>query len=123
LGCPSVGKVLKRMTQGGTIPRSLPTDGHPDPLQALREEIEERLSDNWRDVRLRLLPTENEHESLMGIGLTCARLWNELNYEKRQAFFNRELTPEKYYEINKKYYYKYKGVLGVNAGQVVNKND
>jgi len=72
--------------------RSLPADGHPDPLQALREEIEERLSDNWRDVRLRLLPTESEHESLMGIGLTCARLFNELNYEKRQAFFKGELT-------------------------------
>jgi len=40
----------------------------------------------------------------MGIGLTCARLWNELNYEKRQAFFNRELTRKKNYEINRKYY-------------------
>jgi hypothetical protein len=28
----------------------------------------------------------------MGIGLTCARLFNELNYEKRRAFSNRELT-------------------------------
>jgi len=47
------------------------TDGDPDPLQALREEIVERLNSNWRDVRLRLLPTEVEHGSLMGIGLTC----------------------------------------------------
>jgi hypothetical protein len=106
-GCPSVGKVLKRMTQGGTTPRSLPTDGHPNPFQALREEIVERLSENRRTVRLRLLPTENEHESLMGIGLTCARLFNELNYEKRHAFFKGGLTPEKCYEINKKYYYRY----------------
>ena len=92
MGCPFVGKVFKRMTQGGTTPRSLPTDGHPNPLQALREEIEERLSDNWRDVRLRLLPSKGEHKDLMGIGLTCARLFNELNYEKRQAFFKGELT-------------------------------
>jgi len=111
------------MTQGRTIPRSLPTDGRPDPLQALREEIEERLSDNWRDVRLRLLPTENEHESLMGIGLTCARLFNELNYEKRQAFFKGELTRKKYYEINGKYYYRYNETLGVNAQAVIQKND
>jgi putative transposase len=119
----SVGKCAGRMTQGGTIPRSLPADGRPDPLQVLREEIVERLKNNRRTVRLRLLPTENEHESLMGIGLTCARLFNELNYEKRRAFFNRELSPEKYYEINKKYYHKYKEVLGVNAQTVIQKND
>ncbi|MFZ8795694.1 MAG: hypothetical protein ACO2O2_17680, partial [Acidilobaceae archaeon] len=84
---PPVGEVLGRMTQGGTIPRFVLTDGDPDPLQSLREEIAERLSSNWRDVRLRLLPTEAEHGSLMGIGLTCVKLYNELNYEKRQAFF------------------------------------
>jgi putative transposase len=55
--------------------------------------------------------------------LACARLWNELNYERRQAFFNGELLPGKRDEINRRYYHKYKGVLGVNAGQVVNKND
>jgi transposase len=88
-------------------------DGHPNPLQALREEIEERLKKNLRTARLRMLPSESEHRDLMGIGLTCARLFNELNYEKRQAFFKGELSPEKYYEINKKYYHKYKEVLGV----------
>jgi hypothetical protein len=55
--------------------------------------------------------------------LACTRLWNELNYEKRNAFFNRELSPGKRDEINRKYYHGYKGVLCVNAGQVVNKND
>ncbi len=112
---PPVGERAGRMTQGGTIPRFVLTDGDPDPLQALREEIAERLSDNWRDVRLRLLPIEVEHGSLMGIGLTCVRLYNELNYEKRQAFFKGELTRDKMYEIDRKYYYKYKDVLGVNA--------
>jgi putative transposase len=38
--------------------------------------------------------------------LACAKLWNELNYEKRQAFFNRELSPEKRDKINKKYYHE-----------------
>jgi len=60
---------------------------------------------------------------LFDIGLACARLWNELSYEKRRVFFNRELTIMKRDEINKKYYHRYKGVLGVNAGQVINKND
>jgi putative transposase len=123
LGCPSVGKVFKRMTQGGTTPRSLPADGHPNPLQALREEIVERLSENRRTARLRLLPSESGHRDLMGIGLTCARLFNELNYEKRHAFFKGGLTSEKYYEINKKYYYKYNETLGVNAQAAIQKND
>jgi hypothetical protein len=123
IGASSVSERDGKMTQEGTIPRSLLTDGHPDPLQALKEEIEERLSENWRTVRLRLLPSEGEHKDLMGIGLTCTRLFNELNYEKRQAFFKGELTPEKYYEINRKYYYRYNEVLGVNAQAVIQKND
>jgi putative transposase len=118
-----VGECAGRMTQGGSTPRSLPTDGHPNLLQALREEIEERLKKNCGTVRLRLLPSESGHRDLMGIGLTCARLFYELNYEKRQAFFKGGLSPEKYYEINKKYYHKYKEVLGVNAQAVVQKND
>ena len=44
---------------------------------------------------------------LFDIGLICASLWNEPNYEKRHAFFNRELSPGKRDEINKKYYHKY----------------
>jgi hypothetical protein len=66
----------------GTTPRSLLMDERPNPLQALREEIEERLKKNHRTVRLRLLPSESKYKDLMGIGLTCARLFNELNYEK-----------------------------------------
>jgi putative transposase len=65
------------------------------------------------------LPTGVEHGSLMGIGLTCVRLYNELNYEKRQAFFKGELTRAKMYEIDRKYYYKYNEVLGVNAQAVI----
>jgi putative transposase len=120
---PPVGEVLGRMTQGGTVPRIVPTGGDPDPLQALREEIAERLSDNWRTDRLKLLPSESEHGSLMGIGLTCVKLYNELNYEKRQAFFKGELTRAKMHEIDRKYYYKYNEVLGVNAQEVIRKND
>jgi len=93
------------------------------PLEAFKKQIERRKRSNKRIVRLRLFPNRYEEEILFDIGLACARLWNELNYEKRNAFFNRELSPEKRDEINKRYYHRYKGVLCVNAGQVVNKND
>jgi putative transposase len=89
----------------------------------LWNELNYEKRSNKRTVRLRLFPNRYEQETLFDIGLACARLWNELNYEKRQAFFNRELSPGKRDEINKKYYHRYKEVLGVNAGQVVNKND
>jgi putative transposase len=96
------------------------------PLQALRGEIEERLSENRRTVRLRPLPSESGHEDLMGTGLAYASLFNELNCEKRQAFFNGELSPGKYYEIDSKHYYKLlqvNEVLGVNAQAAIQKND
>jgi hypothetical protein len=95
----------------------------PDPLEAFRELIERRKRSNKRTVRLRLFPNRYEQETLLDIGLAYTRLWNELNYEKRNALFNRELSPEKRDEINKKYYHRYKEIIGVNAGQVVNKND
>jgi len=93
------------------------------PLEVFRELIERRKRSNKRIVRLRLFPNRYEQETLFDIGLVCARLWNELSYENRRVFFNRELSPEKRDEINKRYYHRYKGVLGVNAGQVINKND
>ena len=43
---------------------------------------------------------------LFDIGLACARLWNELSYENRWVFFNRELTIMQRDEINKKYYHQ-----------------
>jgi hypothetical protein len=113
--------MLVRCPAGG-ISEACPQET-PDPLRAFRKEIERRKRSNKRIVRLRLFPNRYEQETLFDIGSSCARLWNELSYEKRNAFFNGELSPGKRDEINKKYYHRYKGVLGVNAGQVVNKND
>ena len=95
----------------------------PDPLETFKKEIERRKRGRRRTNRVALFPDRYEEEVLFDIGLACARPWNELSYEKRRAFFNRELSPRKRDEINKKYYHRYKEVLGVNAGQVVNKND
>jgi putative transposase len=95
----------------------------PDPLETFKKEIERRKRGRRRTNRVALFPDRYEEEVLFDIGLACARPWNELNYEKRHSFFNQELSPEKRDEINKKYYHRYKEVLGVNAGQVINKND
>jgi len=116
-----VGKYASKMSGGG-ISEACPPE-IPTPLEAFRELIERRKRSNKRTVRLRLFPNRFKEETLFDIGLACARLWNELNYEKRNAFFNGELTIMKRDEINKKYYHRYKEVLGVNAGQVANKND
>jgi putative transposase len=94
-----------------------------DPLEAFKKQIEKRKRGRRRTNRVALFPNRYEEETLFDIGLACAGLWNELNYEKRNAFFNGELSPEKRDEINRRYYHKYKGVIGVNAGQVINKND
>jgi putative transposase len=116
-----VGKYASKMSGRG-ISEACPPE-IPTPLEAFRELIERRKRSNKRTVRLRLFPNRYKEETLFDMGLACARLWNELNYEKRNAFFDGELTITKRDEINKKYYHRYKEVLGVNAGQVVNKND
>jgi hypothetical protein len=54
-----------------------------DPLEAFKKEIERRKRSNKRTARLRLFPNRYEQETLFDIGLAYARLWNELNYEKR----------------------------------------
>ncbi|MCC6062505.1 MAG: hypothetical protein LM581_06020 [Desulfurococcales archaeon] len=110
-----------RMSSGGN-PRGVSAEG-PDPLEAFKKIVEKRKKSNKRAVRLRLLPEEHEEEILFDIGLASVRLWNELNYEKRQQFFRDDLTPEKRAEINRRYYHKYKKILGVNAGQIINKNE
>jgi hypothetical protein len=100
----SVGKSISRMSGGGNL-RGVPARDS-DPLEAFRELIERRKRSNKRTVRLRLFPNRYEQETLLNIGMACARLWNELNYKKRQAFFNGELSPEKRDVINKRYYHK-----------------
>jgi len=110
-----------RMSSGGN-PRGVSVR-EPDPLQSFRELVEKRKKSSKRTVRLRLLPEKHEEKLLLYIGLASVRLWNELNYEKRQLFFKNDLTHEKRIEINRKYYHKYKNFLGVNAGQIINKNE
>jgi len=77
-----------------------------------------------RTVRLRLLPTPEQERILEELGDLCAKMWNELNYERMQLFKEGKLTPEAMRETYEKYYEKYKGLMGsATAQQVANMNN
>jgi len=79
--------------------------------------------DNVRTVRLRLLPAPEQEIVLEELGDLSAKMWNELNYERMQLFKEVKLTAETMKETHKKYYDKYKGVLGSGtAAQVASMN-
>jgi len=80
--------------------------------------------ENIRTVRLRLLPTSEQERELKRLGDLCARMWNELNYERMQLFKEGKLTREAMRETQKKYYEKYRGVLGSGtAAQIASMNN
>jgi putative transposase len=70
---------------------------------------------------VRLLPNGSQGRKLRRLASTSAKLFNEVNYERRQQFFRGEKvdlegTWDRYYE-------RYKGILGVNAQAVLQKNN
>jgi len=70
---------------------------------------------------VRLLPSGAQERKLRRLASISARLFNEVNYERRQQFFRGEgVDLEGTY---RKYYEKYRSALGVNAQQVLNKNN
>jgi len=70
---------------------------------------------------VRLLPNGFQGRKLRRLASISARLFNEVNYERRQQFFRGEgVDLEGTY---RKYYEKYRSALGVNAQQVLNKNN
>jgi putative transposase len=79
-------------------------------------------SKNRRTNVVRLLPNGAQERRLRKLADACARLYNELNYERRQQFFSGggidfKGTWDKYYE-------KYKDVIGsANAQAVMQKNN
>jgi len=80
--------------------------------------------ENVRTARLRLLPDPEQEAVLDTVGDLCAKMWNELNYERMQLFKQGKLTPEAMKETHKKYYDKYKDILGSGtAAQIANMND
>ncbi|WP_231961203.1 hypothetical protein [Saccharolobus sp. A20] len=71
-----------------------------------------------RTIVVRLFPNGYQERKLADI---TSKMWNEINYERRQQFFKREKVDFK--GTWDKYYEKYKGVLGVNAQAVLQKNN
>jgi putative transposase len=85
------------------------------------EGIQEVKHAGRRTNVVRLLPSGSQGRRLRRLASVSARLFNEVNYERRQQFFRGEgVDLEGTY---RKYYEKYRSVLGVNAQQVLNKNN
>jgi putative transposase len=76
---------------------------------------------NRRTNVVRLLPNGFQERRLRRLANVSARLWNEVNYERRRQFFRGEKVDFK--GTWDKYYGKYKNVLGVNAQAVLQKNN
>lgn len=74
-----------------------------------------------RTIVLALFPSSSQHKKLCKLADATVKLWNELNYEMRQLWFNGQFDWNKVKQIQKEYYHKYKAELKVNAGQVINK--
>jgi putative transposase len=78
-------------------------------------------SEEMRTVRLRLLPNGAQERKLRKLADAAARLWNELNYARLVQF--RASGRVDFKGTGHELYHKYKSVLGVNAGQVINLNN
>ncbi|MCC6020120.1 MAG: transposase [Thermoproteaceae archaeon] len=77
--------------------------------------------ENKRTVRLRLLPNGSQERKLRRIADTAAKLWNELNHARLVQ--HRESSAIDFKGTEHEFYHRYKSVLGVNAGQVINLNN
>jgi putative transposase len=77
---------------------------------------------NKRTNVVRLLPNGFQERKLRKLADVSAKLFNEVNYERRQQFFRGEEVDFK--STWNKYYEKYKGILGsANAQAVLQKNN
>jgi len=68
---------------------------------------------NTRTNVIRLLPNGFQERKLRRLANASAKLFNEVNYERRRQFFQQQRVDFKGTWV--KYYGKYKGLLGVNA--------
>jgi len=106
---PSSGQFLGN-EERGPIPPAIPGGG-----------IKE-IKHNKRTIVIRLLPNGFQERKLRRLADTSAKLFNEVNYERRQQFFHEGRVNFK--GTYDKYYGKYRGELGsANTQQVLNKNN
>jgi len=86
------------------------------------EGIKEVKYTNKRTNVVRLLPNGFQERKLRRLADTSAKLFNEINYERRQQFFHGGRVD--FEGTYNKYYGKYRGELGsANTQQVLNKNN
>ncbi|MEM4970507.1 MAG: transposase [Sulfolobales archaeon] len=83
--------------------------------------ISEAPSSNIRMNVVCLLTNGYQHRRLSWLGDVCARLYNEVNYERRQQFFNGQQVD--FVGTYRRYYERYRDILGVNAQAIVQKNN
>jgi len=76
---------------------------------------------NRRTNVVRLLPNGFQERKLKKLANTSTKLFNEVNYERRQQFFHGEKVDFK--GTWDRYYEKYREELGVNAQAVMQKNN
>ena len=94
----------------------------PIPPAIPGEDIKEVEFKNRRTNVVRLLPNGFQERKLRRLANTSAKLFNEVNYERRQQFFHEGRVDLK--GTYDKYYEKYKDELGsANTQQVLNKNN
>ncbi|MFP3297752.1 MAG: transposase, partial [Thermocladium sp.] len=94
----------------GLIPPAIPGGG-----------IHEVKYTNVRTNVVRLLPNGYQERRLRRLANACARLYNEVNYERRQQYFSGNGVD--FRGTWSKYYEKYKKTLGVNAQAVLQRNN
>ena len=107
---PSLGELSRDLWGPAPTPAGIPGEG-----------VYEVKYTNVRTNVVRLLPNGAQERRLRRLADACARLWNELNYERRQQFFNHQHVDFK--GTWNKYYEKYKKILSVNAQAVLQKNN
>jgi len=106
----SSGQLCEHEEREPTLTLAIPEEG-----------IHEVKYKNRRTGVVRLLPNGFQERKLRKLANASVGLFNEINYERRQQFFHGEKVG--FEETWHKYYEKYKGVLGVNAQAVMQKNN
>jgi putative transposase len=99
---PSLGELAKGLWGSAPTPAGMPGEG-----------VYEVEFKNTRTNVIRLLPNGFQERKLRRLANASAKLWNEVNYERRRQFFIYQRVDFK--GTWNKYYEKYKRILGVNA--------
>jgi putative transposase len=104
----------------GRYPTVFTTPGTFPPSKS-RSRSKCEQNENVRTIRLRLLPNGSQERKLRRIADATARLWNELNYTRLVQY--RESGRVDFKGTEHEFYHRYKYVLGVNAGVVIQLNN